>query len=98
MTKHSLVVGKGDVRGIRFQKWAIAPGVRSYRLFVGKECWGHVSRIEGLDYRGWEAFSYFAQENQEENENPALNCVPGFRSRWYAATFIIKHWGYWQNA
>ena len=57
-----------------------------YRVCVGDESLGMVHKGHA-PFLGWIASSH--------NFNARIRCVEGFRSRMHAATYLIKHRGYW---
>lgn len=110
MSKYFLIAGENDVRDISFRKKHRSSGLVWYRLYVGEEQWGMVSKIDG--HPGWSASSWNWPEgyemrsieqriaddvSMEPNQLQALLHVPGFVSRMAAATYIIKHYGYWKR-
>lgn len=110
MSRYFLIAGEGDVRDISFRKKQSHGGLVTYRLYVGEEQWGMVARYNKRI--GWSASSWNWPEGyqmrsieqrmaDERDQGPrqehSLLHVEGFISRMAAATYIIKHHGYWKN-
>jgi hypothetical protein len=112
VSKYFLIVGDGDVRDISFRKKHRSSdgSLVWYRLYVGEEQWGMVAKLD--DRSGWSASSWNWPEGyemrsieqtiadeQDQSARPdlALLHVPGFITRMAAATYIIKHHGYWKR-
>ncbi|MGW1291219.1 hypothetical protein ACWD4N_48815 [Streptomyces sp. NPDC002586] len=90
-----------------------AKGIRAWTLIVGEEAWGFVYFSDNERRSGWQAFSYNAPQyatpeealkallpdpdRKDYKSGNSLQMVKGFLSRRTAATYIVKHWGYWES-
>jgi hypothetical protein len=62
----------------------------SYLVYVGDQMLGQVSKLR---YSGWWGTSY----NRKRSEFFNIRQMEGFATRFHAASFIIKHHGYWMH-
>ncbi|QNN99173.1 hypothetical protein SEA_FAUST_70 [Streptomyces phage Faust] len=67
------------------------PEYKWYRVFVDDKCFGIIMKDVHSRAR-WSAVSY-----AEESDWFATRSMEGFATRLDAATFIIKHHGYWMR-
>jgi hypothetical protein len=102
-----------DISFTRHSLHEPAKGIRAYTVKVGDEAWGFVYSSDNEKWSGWQACSYNtpqyatveeAMQALRPDPNPtdykskkSLQMVKGFRSRRAAATYIVKHWGYWES-
>lgn len=68
------------------------PKYRWYRVFVGDKCFGMVMENGPRKSVRWNALSY-----AKKSDWCAIRSMNGFATRMDAATFIIKHHGYWMQ-
>ena len=79
--------GIGPGGDIIFRHHSLA---NSYRLFVGEQFFGLTFINMG---HSWSSVSW-----AESSEFFGVDALEGFATRLDAATFVIKHHGYWMNA
>ncbi len=99
MSRFSVVNRERGVRDIVFRnRRSLGPGGMMYDLYVGDEKLGMVSRLRAD--RGWDVYSYYRLNRPDTDPGRVaanrMRSADGFRTRWDAAKYLIRHWEMWE--